>query len=69
MSWYKFWTIGERAFDRFTTIAMTLAILRIGGYLHISWWYIGYWAVFSLLGIIVMTVPVALSKPSEKTVL
>lgn len=37
MTWYKFWKAGERYFDRFYTVGNTLMVLKIGGYLSLSW--------------------------------
>ena len=35
MTWYKFWKAGERAFDRLATVALTLIVLRSGGYVPV----------------------------------
>jgi hypothetical protein len=43
MSWYRFWKAGESGTDRFVTVALTMVILRAGGYLHIDWGFIIYW--------------------------
>jgi hypothetical protein len=35
MNSYRFWKAGERAFDRLTTAALTLVVLRVGEFVAI----------------------------------
>lgn len=65
MNWHKSMKGWERYFDRLHTAAITLWVLKISGYLAVSWTAILVCWIGSMVGGLVSAVLASLADPNE----